>query len=146
VQPPAHISVLTPPALAVGTHVLSSALEKGPDDPGTLHLATMSIGPSLLLVHERPNGDITLALSQGGDLYRLETTETTSAPTLAKRQRTQNVVRCSDGAVLASVSWVDHTRDLVRIGQGDSWVRLDEAWKAAVPAQGDWYAFSLIYL
>jgi hypothetical protein len=98
----------------------------------------MSVGPSLLLVHERPNGDITLALSQGGDLYRLETTESSPAPTPAKRQRTQNVVRCSDDAVLASVSWIEPKKDLVRIGQSDSWVRLDDAWKAAVPSQGDW--------
>ncbi|KAG8741599.1 hypothetical protein FRC10_002672 [Ceratobasidium sp. 414] len=103
---------------------------------------SFSTGSLLLLVHERPNGDITLAFSHGEtDAYRLETTEATSVPppTSAKHQRIQQVVRCSDNAILASVSWIEPRKDLVRVGnaKGDVWVKLDEAWKAADPTKGD---------
>ncbi|KAG8721913.1 hypothetical protein FRC08_008889, partial [Ceratobasidium sp. 394] len=97
---------------------------------------------SLLLVHERPNGDITLTFAHSeADAYRLETTETTSVPppNSTKRQRIQQVVRCSDNEVLANVSWTEPKKDLVRIGnaKSDVWVKLDEAWKAAEPTKGD---------
>ncbi|KAG8730361.1 hypothetical protein FRC12_020311 [Ceratobasidium sp. 428] len=103
---------------------------------------SFSAGPSLLIVHERPNGDITLAFAQGElDAYRLETTETTSIPppSSAKSQRVQQVVRCSDNAVLASVLWSDPKKDLVRVGDAKSneWVKLDEAWKLAEPTKGE---------
>ncbi|KAG9098774.1 hypothetical protein FRC06_005990 [Ceratobasidium sp. 370] len=103
---------------------------------------SFSAGPSLLLVHERPNGDVTLAFPQGeADAYRLEATETMSLPppSSTKRQRIQQVVRCSDNAILASVSWTEPQKDLVRVGNAESdvWVKLDEAWKAADPTKGD---------
>ncbi|KAG9085820.1 hypothetical protein FRC07_013279, partial [Ceratobasidium sp. 392] len=103
---------------------------------------SFSAGSSLLIVHERPNGDIALALPHGeSDAYRLETTATTSIPppVSGKHQRIQQVVRCSDNAVLASVAWVDPKKDLVRVGnaKSDVWVKLDEAWKLADPTKGD---------
>ncbi|QRW00495.1 hypothetical protein RhiJN_28513 [Ceratobasidium sp. AG-Ba] len=95
---------------------------------------------SHFLIHERPNGDITL--SQGEtDVWRLETTDTPSIPPpdSGKHKRIQQVIRCSDNANLASVSWNGPKKDLVRLGnaKSDAWIKLDDAWKAADPTKGD---------
>lgn len=106
---------------------------------------TMSIGPSLLQIHERPNGDISLSYPQKEDVYilRASKAEENGTPPI-RGSCTQEIVRCADGAVLANVVWVEPKKDLVRFPNGlagmdaKTWVRLDEAWKAAEPTRGDW--------
>lgn len=105
----------------------------------------MTIGPSILLIHERPNGDIGLVLpNQGEDLYVLQAS---AKPGPGTSRCTQDIVRCKDGTVLASVAWVDPKKHLVKIENaayeiakqgGDSWMRLNDAWKPAAPTKGDW--------
>ncbi|CAE6519932.1 unnamed protein product [Rhizoctonia solani] len=104
----------------------------------------MSIGPSFLIIHERPNGDIGLALpNQSENMYVLRA----SAKLGPKGSRcTQDVVRCKDDTVLASVAWVKPKRDMIKIEKAayanekecsDSWMRLEDAWKSAAPTKGD---------
>ena len=114
----------------------------------SLHTLTriMSIGPSLLQIHERANGEISLSFPQKEDVYvlRASKSEENGAKPPIRGSCTQDVVRCADGAVLASVVWVEPKKDLVRFPNGmagmdaKTWVRLDEAWKAAEPTKGDW--------
>jgi hypothetical protein len=105
----------------------------------------MSIGPSFLVIHERSNGDIGLALpNQSENMYVLNTRTKSGS----NRVRCiQDVVRCRDNAILATVMWINPKKDLVKIEDvayttidqwGNSWTRLDDAWKAAAPIKGDW--------
>ncbi|KAH7340582.1 hypothetical protein B0J17DRAFT_715785 [Rhizoctonia solani] len=104
----------------------------------------MSTGPSFLTIHERSNGDIGLRLpNQSGDVYVL----CGSAKSGPKGSRcTQDIVRCKDDTVLASLAWINPKKDMIKIEQaaytsekGDwgCWIRLEEAWKSAAPTKGD---------
>ncbi|CAE6347954.1 unnamed protein product [Rhizoctonia solani] len=104
----------------------------------------MLMSPSFLTVHERSNGDIGLALpNQTGDTYVLRGS---AKPGPKGSRSTQDIVRCKDDTVLASVAWIDPKRDMIKIekaaymGEGEccgSWIRLVEAWKSAAPTKGD---------
>ncbi|CAE6389814.1 unnamed protein product [Rhizoctonia solani] len=104
----------------------------------------MSVGPSFLTAHERPNGDIGLTLSNlSGDVYVLRGS---SKPGPKGSRHTQDIVRCKDDTVLASVAWINPKKDLIRIekaayphGVEDCgyWMRLEDAWKSAAPTKGD---------
>ncbi|CAE6427376.1 unnamed protein product [Rhizoctonia solani] len=104
----------------------------------------MSAGPSFLTVHERPNGDIGLALpNQSGDVYVLRGS---TKPGPKGSRCTQDIVRCKDDTVLASVAWVNPKKDLIRIEKATyanktedcgCWMRLEDAWKSAAPTKGD---------
>ncbi|CAE7132572.1 unnamed protein product, partial [Rhizoctonia solani] len=87
-------------------------------------------------------GDIGLALGQK-DVYVLRN----SAKPGPKGSRcTQDIVRCKDDTVLASVAWINPKKDLVKIERVaytseaedcGCWVRLEDAWKGAAPTKGD---------
>ncbi|KAG8763990.1 hypothetical protein FRC11_007040 [Ceratobasidium sp. 423] len=106
----------------------------------------MSTGPSFLTIHERPNGDIGLRLplpNQSEDMYVLRGS---TKPGAKGSRCTQDVVRCKDDTVLASVAWVNPKKDMIKIEKAayagekegyDSWMRLEDAWKGAAPTKGD---------
>ncbi|KAJ1310075.1 hypothetical protein OPQ81_006827 [Rhizoctonia solani] len=104
----------------------------------------MSMVSSFLTIHERSNGDIGLLLpNQSKDLYLLRD----SAQSGPKGSRcTQDVVRCKDDTVLASVAWISPKKDMVKIEKAayvgekeryGSWMRLEDAWKSAAPTKGN---------
>ncbi|CAE6410473.1 unnamed protein product, partial [Rhizoctonia solani] len=61
-------------------------------------------------------------------------------------RHTQDIVRCKDDTVLASVAWINPKKDMIKIekaaytsGTEDCgrWIRLEDAWKSAAPTKGD---------
>ncbi|CEL52105.1 hypothetical protein RSOLAG1IB_00642 [Rhizoctonia solani AG-1 IB] len=104
----------------------------------------MSMGPSFLTVHERSNGDIGLVLpNQTTDMYVLRAS---AKPGPKGSRSTQDIVRCKDDTVLASIAWIDPKKDMIKIekaaymSEGEccgSWIRLVDAWKSASPTKGN---------
>jgi hypothetical protein len=112
----------------------------------------MSMGPSFLTVHERSNGDIGLVLpNQTTDMYVLRAS---AKPGPKGSRSTQDIVRCKDDTVLASIAWIDPKKDMIKIekaaymSEGEccgSWIRLVDAWKSASPTKGNWSVFLLFF-
>ncbi|ELU44013.1 hypothetical protein AG1IA_01956 [Rhizoctonia solani AG-1 IA] len=138
----ALFSLLHPSRLVPALPLISTGLQ--PNPPLRVCQLVMSMGPSILTVHERPNGDIGLALpNQTGDMYVLRGS---AKPGPKGSRSTQDIVRCKDDMVLASVAWVDPKKDMIKIEKAaymtegercGSWIPLGEAWKSAAPAKGD---------
>ncbi|KAF8683007.1 Class-II DAHP synthase [Rhizoctonia solani] len=141
-QARALFSLLHPSRLVPALPLISTGLQ--PNPPLRVYQLVMSMGPSILTVHERPNGDIGLALpNQTGDIYVLRGS---AKPGPKGSRSTQDIVRCKDDMVLASVAWVDPKKDMIKIEKAaymtegercGSWIPLGEAWKSAAPAKGD---------
>ncbi|QRW27087.1 3-deoxy-7-phosphoheptulonate synthase [Rhizoctonia solani] len=141
-QARALFSLLHPSRLVPALPLISTGLQ--PNPPLRVYQLVMSMGPSILTVHERPNGDIGLALpNQTGDMYVLRGS---AKPGPKGSRSTQDIVRCKDDMVLASVAWVDPKKDMIKIEKAaymtegercGSWIPLGDAWKSAAPAKGD---------
>ncbi|KAF8744055.1 Class-II DAHP synthase, partial [Rhizoctonia solani] len=141
-QARALFSLFHPSRLVPALPLISTGLQ--PNPPLRVYQLVMSVGPSILTVHERPNGDIGLALpNQTGDMYVLRGS---AKPGPKGSRSTQDIVRCKDDMVLASVAWVDPKKDMIKIEKAaymtegercGSWIPLGEAWKSAAPAKGD---------